>query len=314
MEKVIILGFKPIEQYFRKWMFPFAEKYDLEMVYIHLANKKIFLSKYENKQFVTTDISIKELGQYKNADLMVFNFGLGSFLKFYMLKFFLNPKKLYWDYIDNLYYGNESLRNFFYHKIYERVSDGVLVLNRLLSYRFHNPIEFGNASHLEKFNNVINNKNNIITISSIDSRFDFEFYESLLKTFPEKKFMLYGWIKNQNMQIVKIIEHWKTYSNFEYFGSYDNDQLESILCNAQIGLIPYKVSEMTLYINPDKYYHYSNFGLKIISSYIPILSDKNNVNFYRNIDDIKNILNKDFQDDYVHSSWEENVKILKGLL
>jgi len=314
VEKVVIVGFKPIEQYFRKGIFYYAKQYDLELIYVLVLGRKLFLTTMDDELFSTREITYYELLKIKNLSLMIFNLGLNSFVKLFLLKLLLKPQKIYWDYIDNLYYGNETLRNFLYHKLFEKFSDGVLVLNSILSYRFKNSICWDNASHLNKLILDKNQLKVIGTISSIDSRFDFESYEYAISNLPNYKFYLYGWVKNDNRNNFLKLENLKKYKNFEYFGSYDNDDLEVILKKFSIGLIPYKISALTLYINPDKYYHYSNAGLNIISSFIPAIVGKTNLFFYSSKYELVNLLSGDFSKEYINYSWEENIKIIKDIV
>jgi hypothetical protein len=53
-----------------------------------------------------------------------------------------------------------------------------------------------------------------------------------------------------------------------YLGEYDNDNIGTILSKYKIGILPYNVSSITRYVNPDKLYHYLNARLEVISTEI----------------------------------------------
>src|SRR6202012_5707617 len=58
--------------------------------------------------------------------------------------------------------------------------------------------------------------------------------------------------------------------NITFHGPYDNDDLEGLLSEFRVGLLPYRVDHpMTDHVNPDKLYHYLNAGLKVLAAPIP---------------------------------------------
>ena len=313
METILIFEGREFERYFRRHMFEVASSHGLELIYIHVDRNRLDMTRFVSGSPETHRVRYRDLLQYRGAAAMVFNFGLSSALRQLFFRLLLRPGITCWDYIDDYYYGNETLARMWYHKWFAYVSDKVLVLNPLLGYRFENAVHWQFGSHLAR--RPSSPPDGVVgTIASIDARFDFASYRHAIAHLPDRKFVLYGWAEQADVQTTQALERLSEFENFSYGGAYADADLQSILAGFTVGLIPYCVSALTLNINPDKYYHYANVGLPVISSYIPALLDKPAVAFYRTGDELVELIRNHPAPPESRSSPEDMVQTLKSLV
>jgi hypothetical protein len=110
----------------------------------------------------------------------------------------------------------------------------------------------------------------MVYIGSIDSRVDFAWLDALAAN--EVTIDVFGSIHGTaapetHMALKALLKRWR---NISFHGPYDNDDLETLLSQFRVGLLPYQVDHpMTNHVNPDKLYHYLNAGLTVLSSPIP---------------------------------------------
>jgi len=289
INSIAVFGFKEYKNYFRKFLIDEARIKNIKFYYIQIiTTRKCVLTFYENNELKTIKTNLFKIKKdIKSPDLAIFSLGLINPLKLFIIKILLQPGRIAWDYYDDLYYQNESLKNQVYSFIWSKFSHKVLVLNSALMYRFKNAVHWDNASHIKFHQHNKDEKNSIGTIASIDKkRFDIKTYKNTVRKLKNYNFFLFGWIKNNVEFLTKEIEELSLENNFKYYGKYSNDNLQEILSKFDIALIPYKSDQSVYYINPDKYNHFSNRGIKIVSSYIPALLSKDNILFYKDEEDL----------------------------
>lgn len=173
------------------------------------------------------------------------------------------------------YFRYAATGKLFYERLkldirWRRKTDQCLLLEQGLSWIYPGSAHLDNASHVRPVEpSPEASVRRVVYIGSIDSRVDFEWLDALAK--GNISIDIYGRIHKGDAQIELMLNDLLSRnSNISYFGGYNNDQLEGILKNYRIGILPYKTHDtMTRHINPDKLYHYLNAGLEVIASPIP---------------------------------------------
>lgn len=100
-----------------------------------------------------------------------------------------------------------------------------------------------------------------------ESWFDWEIIEKMLEQ------------KNIQIEIIgygaseETLENFKKFSNFNYVGTVEPNQLYKYVQNWDIGLIPFKETLLSLAVDPIKVYEYIYFGLKVIVTGMPHLKE-----------------------------------------
>lgn len=114
------------------------------------------------------------------------------------------------------------------------------------------------------------NFTNLMTLFSIDSRFDFDLVRELAALAPQRKIYLYGRVANDDQTTKQQLDELCACPNVIYRGEYAPEDVETILAPFGIGFAPYVTNSfMTEFINPDKYYLYLQSGMEVISTNIP---------------------------------------------
>jgi hypothetical protein len=110
----------------------------------------------------------------------------------------------------------------------------------------------------------------MVYIGSIDSRVDFAWLDALAANDVTIGIFgsIHGTAPPETHSTLKSLL--KRRKNVTFHGPYDNDDLEGLLSQFRVGLLPYQVDHpMTEHVNPDKLYHYLNAGLMVLASPIP---------------------------------------------
>lgn len=108
-----------------------------------------------------------------------------------------------------------------------------------------------------------------IYIGSIDARVDFRWLQELVNS--DISLDMYGRVHESYRPIQEKLNRFLGLNqNVRFLGPYDNDDLQYIFPSYAVGILPYEVdTPMTRYVNPDKIYHYLNFGLEVLAAPIP---------------------------------------------
>jgi hypothetical protein len=203
--------------------------------------------------------------------------GGNNFLKVIILRLVL-PKGIWcFDIFDNLLYDLKGMRRVklgMSVSLLARLSDIQLTLSVELLKLFPRAHCFGNAGHTIWIDRSNASWADLVILSSIDWRFDFDLVErvsSLLR--PSERIHLYGKLttpKDHKELEARLTELLCRRPNIVYHGVFRMNDVDQILKPFAIGLTPYAIgSPLTRYINPDKYYLYLNAGMEVISTPIP---------------------------------------------
>lgn len=178
------------------------------------------------------------------------------------------------DVFDDLLYDFHGLYRF-------RIWLGVTLLARLTPIKFvispellrHFPGAhfLENAAHTRWTNRVGSNLTDLVTLFSIDNRFDFTLIREIMTLAPQVHVYIYGRIVPKDpttkLRLEELCAH---YPNVIYRGEYRFNDIDTILAPFGIGFAPY-ISDnfLTEFISPHKYYLYLNSGMEVISTDIP---------------------------------------------
>jgi hypothetical protein len=177
------------------------------------------------------------------------------------------------DVFDNLLYdlrGLHRLKRWLDINLLTWLCPIKIVLSRELLRITPNAYHLDNAVDIRREDRVERNFSDLMTLFSIDVRFDFELVKEVAASAPQRKIYLYGRVANGNQKIKFRLEELCAYSNVIYRGEYVPDDVDAILAPFGIGFAPYVTNSfMTEFINPDKYYLYLQSGMEVISTDIP---------------------------------------------
>jgi hypothetical protein len=177
------------------------------------------------------------------------------------------------DVFDNLLYdyrGFRLLKARIAIRLLARWSSKLLVLSRESLRFFPSAWHLDNAADVPRVSRGDGNFRDLVVLSAIDQRFDFEFVRELAQLAPARRIVIHGYVLHDNEIIGRrLAELCAQCANVVYRSKYGFDDIPAILGPYAIGLTPYVVGEMTEFVNPDKYYMFLQAGLEVISTAIP---------------------------------------------
>jgi glycosyltransferase involved in cell wall biosynthesis len=100
-------------------------------------------------------------------------------------------------------------------------------------------------------------------IGAIDEWFDIDWLTSALKAFPETPFLIAGTIYNPRLQDLSDA------SNLRLLGEVPYREVPRVLAEIDVGLIPFRCTELTRATNPIKLYEYFSHGIPVVASRLP---------------------------------------------
>ncbi len=107
-----------------------------------------------------------------------------------------------------------------------------------------------------------------MVMGTLDSRIDFSLLRNIATIRPDWQLVLIGQLKEPSQGALSFLR----LPNVHNLGQQPFASLPSLLRGANVGLIPYRITEMTRYINPLKAYEYLASGIPVISTELPELS------------------------------------------
>lgn len=136
---------------------------------------------------------------------------------------------------------------------------------------------FPNAHHLDNAWDIpwqdrdLRVSRDLVVLSAIDERFDFDFLGEVARLLPDRRVVVHGYVLHDNPSVKQRIDDLcGREPNVTFEGRYAFDDVPDIIRPFGIGLTPYLAgAQMTEFINPDKYYLFLQAGLEVISTDIP---------------------------------------------
>lgn len=107
-----------------------------------------------------------------------------------------------------------------------------------------------------------------IYIGAVSDWFDYEIFEYGLNALKDVMFVMIGAVAGVHYKRnLSKIEHFsKSYRNFHFLGPRKHSDLKKFLAYADVGIIPFKINELTNEINPVKMFEYASYGVPIVAS------------------------------------------------
>ncbi len=170
------------------------------------------------------------------------------------------------------YTGLKRLRKSIALQVMRRCSHLLVHAAPTLRELFPKSRHLGNASHFSLMERDGANFGEILTIASIDNRFDFALLAAIAKRCPDKVFHLYGQVYGDDDGTVRAqVERLRQeHRNIIYHGAYILSELPDILRRYCVTFAPYCAPHhLTRYIDPLRFYHCLNSGMTLITTPIP---------------------------------------------
>lgn len=154
---------------------------------------------------------------------------------------------------------------------YRSIASHCCVLSPDLTRSYPRAFHLQNASHLIPSPHTKTFDNKIVVTAYYDRRTDFRLLQSVAQAAPDLVIDLYGAIYNNDAATTGAIARLTaSCKNVRYRGRFELHDLQDILDNYVIGLVPYRAADvMTRFINPDKMFHYLCAGLEVLTTPVP---------------------------------------------
>ena len=190
-----------------------------------------------------------------------------------LLRVLLRAGTWCFDIFDNLLYdyrGYRLIKARISIKLLAHRSRILLVSSRESLRLFPSARHLDHAADVPRVNREDRNFRDLVVLSSIDQRFDFELVREIARLSPAHRIVIHGHVMHDNEIIGRgLAELCAQQTNIVYSGKYEFDDVPAILNPYAIGLAPYVIGRLTEFINPEKYYSYLQGGLEVISTDIP---------------------------------------------
>jgi hypothetical protein len=151
-----------------------------------------------------------------------------------------------------------------------RLSDITIVLSAETLRLFPQAYHLDNAWDIPRRDGKHDSCRDLVVLSAIDERFDFDFVGEMARLAPDRRIVVHGYVLHDNPAVgQRIADIRARHPNVSFEGRYAFDDVPEIVRPFSIGLTPYATGPMTEFINPDKYYLFLQAGLEVISTDIP---------------------------------------------
>jgi hypothetical protein len=170
-----------------------------------------------------------------------------------------------------------------------------IVLSKDASRLFPKAYHLDNAAHTMHYVRPLEVYRDLVILFAVDRRFDFELVRRVAELAPDLKIHLYGRIVSNDRSIADEFEELRAKNpNLIYHGEYRFADVDAIVANFGIGFTPYVTnSQLTDFINPDKYYLFLKSGMEVISTDIPQARWlKDRIHIARSADDVLELANR----------------------
>ena len=178
-----------------------------------------------------------------------------------------------YDVYDWLLYDSTGLKRLQWWltvQAYASIASRCCVMSSDLSRSYRRGFHLDNASHLAPSSRA-RNFDKLVVTAYYDRRTDFDLIDQFAQAIPEITIDMYGAIYKEDPVAVKGIDDVTgRRRNVRYHGPFEFDQLQDILDQYSVGLLPYRsAGVMTRFVNPDKLFHYLCAGLEVITTPLP---------------------------------------------
>ncbi len=279
MPNLLILSNKRYKTDFRKYLMQAAERMGGKSMHVYCW-ESVILS-YQGSECETFSPNVDEavildaINEQLGSDRLIALTGLGCNESSIAtrLQHALKSATFVYDVYDDLTFnatGSRLVELMLQDAIWRSRCEHTIVLDEALKSRYPRAYHLDNASHLQPIAAVAHaDQSSMVYIGSIDIRVDFSWLDAIAS--HDVTISIYGrFHDNAPHAKTELDALLMRHRNVTFHGSYDNDDLSSILGGFRVGLLPYRVGHpMTQHVNPDKLYHYLNAGLEVLAAPIP---------------------------------------------
>lgn len=175
------------------------------------------------------------------------------------------------DMHDDLQYPHEGVRRvrrWLAIRVMVWCSDLTIIAAHNLTELFPGAKHLGNAAEVGLLPRPDVDRRDILILSSIDRRFDFELLGRILADCPQLRFQIHGQVAaSVRAQLEGLVAR---HANVRYHGPYVSADLPGLLARYAVSFAPYvKAARQTRYLDPLRFYHCLNSGMEVISTDIP---------------------------------------------
>ncbi len=175
------------------------------------------------------------------------------------------------DMHDDLQYPHEGVRRvrrWLAIRVMYRCSDLTLIAAPNLTELFPGAKHLGNAAEVGLLPRPGVDRRDILILSSIDRRFDFELVSRILAVCPQLRFQIHGQVAaSVRAQLEELVA---AHANVRYHGPYTSVDLPGLLARYAVSFAPYvQAARQTRYLDPLRFHHCLNSGMEVISTDIP---------------------------------------------
>ena len=218
----------------------------------------------------------------QHPDLLVFNSTNLAFPLVSTMLRILSGGQWCFDLHDDLLYATEGwrrLRARLAHHLLLMQADFAVHAAPTLQKLFPTSHHLGNASALLPIQRTAPDFTRILTLTSLDERFDFALFSELAHRHPTLTFDIWGAVSKAAPTAQHDLALLQASApNITHRGAYDTASLPTILGQYSVMFAPYVTpSPLTDTIDPLRYYHALNAGLEVITTPIPRARDLANL-------------------------------------
>jgi hypothetical protein len=274
------LSFRPFTKDFRRYLLQALQSMGHPCVHVFLGRGAMEARFGERFDQSTRLATIRDAAQYLTTFFagnrgIVVN-GAGNSAPDIVLRLWMKLRHCTWiyDVYDWFLYdasGLKLLQWWLTVHAYRSIASHCCVLSQDLTRSYPRAFHLQNASHLIPSPHTKTFDNKLVVTAYYDRRTDFRLLQSVAQAAPDLVIDLYGAIYNNDAATTGAIARLTaSCKNVRYRGRFELHDLQDILDNYMIGLVPYRAADvMTRFVNPDKLFHYLCAGLEVLTTPVP---------------------------------------------
>ncbi len=275
---VVFISVRAYEQDFRKFLLEALRAEGCETWHVKVGRRNVLTGAGGNETFdgigglLALIRRLRAIGARKN-NVYVDTTGAIMPIRSMLFRLALRTGTWCFDVYDNLAYNYRGFRGLKARLsiwALDRLSAITIVLSAETLRLFPVAHHLDNAWDIPRHEGERGANRDLVILSTIDERFDFDFVSEMARLSPERRFAIHGYVLHDDPSIAqRLADLCAQHPNVSFRGRYRFDDVPEIVRPFSIGLTPYADTRMTEFINPDKYYLFLQAGLEVISTDIP---------------------------------------------
>jgi hypothetical protein len=187
-----------------------------------------------------------------------------------------------YDYYDNYSYdinGNKNEKMDFYNTENIKSSDMVVATAELM---YENALQYNkNTAYITNASNASfmstekqpdkadKEADTIVYAGAIKDWIDFDLLFFVMDNLSDVRFVFLGYVERNSRKYFKRL---KKYKNFEFLGMKPPEEVFEILNRYSVGIIPFRITELTKGVMPIKFFDYIEANMSIVCTALPELA------------------------------------------